>query len=1041
MVGPIYIIAVSLGLAFFLGFMKKANQNLAYAFTLIAMAFVAFVSFQWLHSFLFLQQQTVEVYTAGFKPPFSISLQMGRNEAVLLSMINGLGLLSVSYLYTQLREKGVNMMMAFILLFMGLNVMVMTQDVFNLFVFMEISSIAIAGLIILEKKKNAIGSGFNYLIATGIISGIFLIGIIAIYSFSGSLYLADIFNSKLIYIKGASAAVFLLLISIVLELKPFPANGWAIDVYESAHPAVGAILSAGSGTAMLFILYKISPLIPLAWFPVLALLGTITFIASNLLGIQQSNAQRLLGYSSVGQLGLLLAVIGLSPYLGEHYLYIGFTLLLSHFLAKAGLFWLAGMLNQKELKGWAVLRKNPVLLVLFGVFILTLLGFPPFPSFYGKWELVMQLSTQGQIAWIIAILIGSFLEAVYLFRWFGYALKEEQKEEHHIQVSVSMLIAPVVFGILAFVIGYYASNSFGSSFGINYIPLLFIALLSVFDFIPARFKNIVSISALAVYAYSSLPALYETDLMRFIFMAIFILGGILTLIAGFAYTGKRQGFYPSALLMFAGLGGIIEAQTTLQFFFAWEIMTFGSYLLIMRGKRSIKHGFSYMLFSLGGAYLLLMAFGLIHAQTGSSLESIGSLSTQLTLIYTLLALGFMTKMASLGLHIWLPGAHAEAESDVSPMVSAILLKAGVFGLLITILAMGTEYAQESKLLYVLGWIGAITALVGNLAASFQEDAKRLLAYSSIGQLGYILFAFSMATHLGWLGGFVYVLNHFAFKAVLFLSIGAVVLRVGTHNMYEMGGLIKRMPLAFIAVLMGIITLSGVPPLSGFAGKWFFYHALISKGWYFQGALVLFAGIIAFLYCYRLIQTVFLGQLKDNHRKVKEISLWFIIPIYTLLAGIMLFSARPHWILQPIDKFIATHFESQLSWNGSAAIAEMGYWNGEWIMYIIGVMFVLILSWLLYTNAKAQKVKQFNIVYSGERPFTPETTHVAHNMYAGYSKALGFIVLPYVSSFWNKLSESVVQLGGLIKRLYTGNGQTYAFYIIAYLVISYFIVFY
>jgi formate hydrogenlyase subunit 3/multisubunit Na+/H+ antiporter MnhD subunit len=298
----------------------------------------------------------------------------------------------------------------------------------------------------------------------------------------------------------------------------------------------------------------------------------------------------------------------------------------------------------------------------------------------------------------------------------------------------------------------------------------------------------------------------------------------------------------------------------------------------------------------------------------------------------------------------------------------------------------------------------------------------------------------MATHLGWVGGFVYVINHFAFKAVLFLTIGAVVLRVGTHKMYEMGGLIKRMPLAFIAVLIGIITLSGVPPLSGFAGKWFFYHALISKGWYFQGAVVLFAGIIAFLYCFRLIQSIFLGQLKDNHRKVKEISIWFIIPIYTLIIGIMIFSARPHWILQPISEYIAPYFGRELTWNGSTAIAEMGYWNGEWIMYIIGVMFVLILGWLLYTNAKAQKVKQFNIVYSGERPFTPETTHIAHNMYAGYSKALGFIVEPYITRFWNNMSDAIVQLGGLIKRIYNGNGQTYAFYIIAYIVITFFLVF-
>ena len=99
-------------------------------------------------------------------------------------------------------------------------------------------------------------------------------------------------------------------------------------------------------------------------------------------------------------------------------------------------------------------------------------------------------------------------------------------------------------------------------------------------------------------------------------------------------------------------------------------------------------------------------------------------------------------------------------------------------------------------------------------------------------------------------------QYFLFKTLLFLAIGGVVWRVKTHNMYEMGGLIKRMPWSFIAVLIGIITLAGIPPLSGYAGKWLFYNAVITKGWYFQGAIVFFAGTIAFLYCFKLIYSVF-----------------------------------------------------------------------------------------------------------------------------------------------------------------------------------------
>ncbi|MCK5171274.1 MAG: hypothetical protein KAQ75_15460, partial [Bacteroidales bacterium] len=129
MVGPIYIIAIALGTAFSLGFFKKANSNFSFALMFLAMAFMTFISGQWLYAFLIQQQETIQIFTAGFKPPFSISLQMGLHEAVFLSMINMIGLLSAIYLYDQLKEKGVQMMMVFVLLFMGLNVVIMTRDI------------------------------------------------------------------------------------------------------------------------------------------------------------------------------------------------------------------------------------------------------------------------------------------------------------------------------------------------------------------------------------------------------------------------------------------------------------------------------------------------------------------------------------------------------------------------------------------------------------------------------------------------------------------------------------------------------------------------------------------------------------------------------------------------------------------------------------------------------------------------------------------------------------------------------------------------
>jgi len=1041
MISPVHIISVGLGTAFALGFLGKANRNLVIFLMLLAISVMGTISGSWLWD-AWNNGATSSIFTAGFKPPYSINLQMGLNEAIFTTLVNAAGLLGGIFLIDRLKQSGSYSSMVFLVFIMGLNVIIMTRDAFNLFVFMEVVSIATAGLIILTETGKAVQSGFKYMLATGVIATVFLIGIVFAYYFTGTLNIDSLASAGLAGYKTGSLIVLLLLIALILELKPFPANGWAMDVYETADPGISAMLSAGSATALYFVLNKLLVLAGPQWYNILLWAGILTFVASNLVGVKQDKATRLLGYSSVGQIGLLMAVLGLKPVLGDKFEFIAISILITHFLAKAGLFWLAGIVRKEELRGWSLLRKKPILLVLFGTFVFALIGFPPFPSFYGKWELIMKLSTGGNFTVLVLILTGSFLEAVYLFRWLGFGIKGEMSDEEQVELKSFRLIPTLTVGILLYLGAWYFSKQLPALAGLDYLPLLFIVLLFVIDFLPAYVKNTFAIAAMVLYSIKILPGLYETDMLRFIFAGIFMIGGILTLVAGYAYKGSRRGFYPVVMMMYVGLLMIIRAGNTLEFFFGWELMTAGSYFLIIRGKRSMEHGLSYMLFSTGGAYVILAAFGLIYAATGTfDLSSLAAVNENITLIFSLLALGFMTKTASLGLHIWLPGAHAEAESDVSPMVSAILLKAGVFGLVLLIIGMG-HHPEAERIGLILGWIGALSALVGNLAAAFQEDAKRLLAYSSISQLGYILFGLAMMTHLGMMSAMLYSVNHFLYKAILFLTIGAVVLRVGTHDMYKMGGLIKRMPLAFIAVLIGIIALSGVPPLSGFAGKWLFYNAIIDKHWYFQGTIVLFSGIIAFLYLFKLIYSVFLGQLKDNLRHVKDISVWFAIPVYILIIGIMIISAKPQYILQPLGDMISQWYpENGLSWNGGLATAPYGYWNGSGVMVTVGIMFMALLGWLLMLSRKATKVGQFNIVYSAEAPQRPETTHMSYNLYAGYNKALGWIVKPNITAFWNKMNDLVHSLSQYTRQIYTGNAQSYVTYVVVYILVVYFVLIY
>ncbi|MFP4547541.1 MAG: proton-conducting transporter membrane subunit [Fidelibacterota bacterium] len=1043
MVNPIYIFIIALGIGFLLSLLDKAGKAVAMIAFYGALLAMTSISGQWL-LYLMHGGPGQLITTAGFPPPFSINLYMGLQESFFTFLINSLGFLAGIYLLPKFKSDKSYGMVLFLMMIMGMNGLVMTGDLFNLFVFLEITSIATVSLIAIERNLKSISAGFKYVIAGGIASAFFLIGTIFLYRFTGVLNI-NMMAEALNTISGQAVylSIFILLIAVLIELKPFPANGWALDVYEAVDSGVVSVIAAGTSGAMLFVFYKISLMLNDSLLITTAGIGLFTFIFSNLLALKQENAKRLLGYSSIGQVGLIITAYTLLIHTGfgknsKMVMLVAGGLFINHFFAKAGLFWLAGIVKKEKLEDWSTLRNIPVLLFAFAVFTIALVGLPPFPGFFAKWQLVMTFAQKGLFLWIGLILLGSFFEAIYLFRWLGKVLKSEVTEKSTAKITA---VFPVVVYLLAILLtgGYFSTLiDQGTSLTIMYLPMLFVVVLFMMDFLPVIVKNTLVILVGSYYTYLLIPQLAG---YRVMFGIIFLVGGVLLFIPGYIKKGRRTGFYPLAVMMYAGLAGLLVAENTLQFFTAWELMTLGSYFLIIRGKKSEPHALSYMLFSVGGAFIMLMGMGVLFSVNGNSLAlaSLGNITDLAGVVYALLAIGFLTKMASMGLHIWLPGAHGEAETDVSPMVSAILLKAGMFGMMVLMSAIQTAKIGFVDIPYVLGWLGAITIFLGNMLAIYQEDAKRLLAYSSVGNLGYVLFGLALMSHLGWLTSITYALNHFLFKSMLFLAIGGVVYRVGTKNMYEMGGLIKRMPVSFISVLIGIIALSGVPPLSGFAGKWLTYNAVLEKGWYLQGVVVIIGGLIAFLYCFRLIYAVFLGQLKDKNRHVKEAPVALLIPQIIMMIAIMVFSTYPGFVLGPVGEILKPILPAgALVWNGHTAFSVYGHWNGFLIMMITGGIFVTVFLWLFYINRKSQSVKQFNIVYAAERPSRPELTHVGYNFFSHYRKALGSLSQPYVTKFWNALTDLCHSSADFIRRLYNGDGQTYILHILIFIVVVYFI---
>jgi formate hydrogenlyase subunit 3/multisubunit Na+/H+ antiporter MnhD subunit len=1085
MVNPLYFFAASMVAAFLLPLADKLGRRLSLFILYAVTAAWAAAGASWLLALLpggiqgvlhggmqaaMHSGAAVDFGTAGFGAPLAIVLRVGLVEAAAVLAIGFTGLLSAAAMHRDLAKAPLGGSMAFIMAVMGMSGIVLTRDLFNLFVFLEISAIATYGLIGFDDRRPALRSAFKYMMAGGIASALYLIGVIYVYRFGDTLNLdiaaasvaasaaaglgsaAGLSSAVGLSSAAGSAAIFFLLAALLVELKPFPANGWGIDVYETANPGVSALLSGASATALVVALWKLLPILGNAHLAIVAGSGLATFAAANLAGARQEGTRRMLGYSSAAQIGLVTAVVALIKLLNlgdsGFMLMVAGGLTLNHLLAKTGLFLLSGMLGEDDHKAIV----SPLTLAVAGMLALGLVGLPPFPGFWAKWQLVQALAAGGHFWIIVIVLGGSLVEAFYIFRWLGRLAKSRQAATDPLDASLAdaglsgpdhlkaggKLSGPVLaalalagFGVLAglnALAGLDALAGAGGSVAAGYLhwaPYLAVALLFLVDRVPGWIKAILSLAAIAAFGWLAWPGL---DALRQFFALMLLGGGALYVVAALRKGGCRPGLYPLMTMVTLSLGSVLVARSSLGFFFAWETMTLSSWLLVLRGRRAEKPALAYIVFGLGGAFILMTGLATGGLTAGAAAWP-----------FVLVLVGILVKAGVLGLHVWLPGSYAEADDEVSGLLSASLSKVAIFALFALVLGSGVPgaLALGPWAWRVLGWVGLGTAMVGALYAIYQEDIKLTLAWSSMGQIGYVVLAFAVMDHAGWTTALYLALNHFLYKSMLFLAIAGVVQRIGTRNMYEMGGLIKKMPLSFLSVLMAIIALSGVPPLSGFGGKWLLYSTLIHKGWYLEAAAAFFASGVAFLYLYRLIHSIFLGQPKPEHKAVREAPLALILPQLGLMAVLMAVSVFPSLMLNPIMALAGKSFQPIFRFDGSALQSPLGYWDGTLTMVVTGVVFALCLVWMLVNLHNPQSVKQFNIVYAAERPLRPNTTHYAWAFFEPYRDALGFLTRSRAEHFWATFGTGINGLGGALRRLYTGNGQTYALHVVIYVVALYF----
>lgn len=342
-----------------------------------------------------------------------------------------------------------------------------------------------------------------------------------------------------------------------------------------------------------------------------------------------------------------------------------------------------------------------------------------------------------------------------------------------------------------------------------------------------------------------LGAHFRIDALSGLFLVIVNLGGAAASLYGIGYgrhetaPGRVLPFFPAFL---AGMNLVVLADDAFSFLLSWEFMSLVSWALVMahhREPENARAGYIYLIVASFGTLCLLLAFGLLAGPAGgygfADIRAAAPPSGLAALILGLVLLGAGSKAGLVPLHVWLPLAHPAAPSHVSALMSGVMTKVAVYGFIRIVFDLlgPLQWWWAMALLF----LGSISALVGILSALMQQDLKRLLAFSTIENIGLIFVGLGLALGFGanrmeWAAALAltaalfHVFNHALFKSLLFLGAGAILSATGLRDLDQMGGLIRRMPVTAFAFLAGAVAISALPPLNGFVSEWLTFQAVL-----------------------------------------------------------------------------------------------------------------------------------------------------------------------------------------------------------------------
>jgi len=381
------------------------------------------------------------------------------------------------------------------------------------------------------------------------------------------------------------------------------------------------------------------------------------------------------------------------------------------------------------------------------------------------------------------------------------------------------------------------------------------------------------------------------------------------------YTSKWK-FYALFLLMLAGMNGVIITGDIFNLFVFLEIASVASYALVAFGteRHELEAAFKYAVMSTVGSLFILIGIVFLYSYTSTlNMADMAAILAQNgagnvgLMVSVLFIMGFGLKAALVPFHAWLPDAHPSAPAPISAMLSGVLIKSlGIYTICRVFFNLIGLSLQISSLLMFLG---VVSMVIGVFLAIGQWDFKRLLAYHSISQIGYVVLGIGLGTPLGILGGLFHLFNHSIFKSLLFLNSGAVEYSTGTRDLQKMSGLRDRMSVTSTTSLTASMSIAGIPPFNGFWSKLLIIIAAVEAGYFGYAFWAVLASVLTLASFTKVMKYGFFGKLREKWRTIKEVPFFMVLAMVALaliclVGGVLLLPGLREGFLGPAADILA-----------------------------------------------------------------------------------------------------------------------------------------